>query len=144
MGQVSTARPSTAQPLSVFDIAGRAMAAQLIRLNTVASNLANAGSVAGSADATYQPRKPVFATAFDGASRATVDVERIATGTAAPEKRHDPGHPLANADGDVFVANVDVNQELVEMMETSRQYQNNVEVLATAKTLMLDTLKLGK
>jgi flagellar basal-body rod protein FlgC len=134
----------TAQPLSVFDIAGRAMAAQLVRLNTTASNLANAGSVAGSAAEAYQPRKPVFATTFDGASRATVDVAEIATGTAQPERRHDPGHPLANADGDVFVAAVDVNQELVEMMETSRQYQNNVEVLSTAKTLLLDTLKLGK
>lgn len=135
---------AAAQPLSVFDIAGRAMAAQLVRLNTTASNLANAGSVAGTAAGAYQPRKPVFATAFDGAARATVDVAGIATGTAKPERRHDPGHPLADANGDVFVAAVDVNQELVEMMETSRQYQNNVEVMATAKTLLLDTLKLGK
>jgi flagellar basal-body rod protein FlgC len=133
-----------APPLSVFDIAGRAMAAQLVRLNTTASNLANAGSIAGSEADAYQPRKPVFATIFDGASRATVDVAEIATATAKPERRHEPGHPLANADGDIFVAAVDVNQELVEMMETSRQYQNNVEVMSTAKTLLLDTLKLGK
>jgi flagellar basal-body rod protein FlgC len=133
-----------AQPLSVFDIAGLAMAAQLVRLNTIASNLANAGSIAGTAAGAYQPRKLVFAAAFDGASRETVDVVSIASGTAAPERRHDPGHPLADADGDVFVAAVDVNQELIEMMETSRQYQNNVEVLSTAKTLMLDTLRLGK
>lgn len=133
-----------AQPLSVFDIAGRAMSAQLVRLNTVASNLANAGSIAGTAEAAYQPRKPVFAAAFDGASRATVDVAGIATGTAAPERRHDPGHPLANANGDVFVAAVDVNQELIEMIETSRQYANDIEVMGTAKALMLDTLRLGK
>jgi flagellar basal-body rod protein FlgC len=133
-----------AQPLSVFDIAGLAMAAQLVRLNTIASNLANAGSIAWTAAGAYQPRKLVFAAAFDGASRETVDVVSIASGTAAPERRHDPGHPLADADGDVFVAAVDVNQELIEMMETSRQYQNNVEVLSTAKTLMLDTLRLGK
>ena len=131
-------------PLSVFDIAGRAMAAQLVRLNTIASNLANAGSVAGTAEGAYQTRKPVFAAAFDGASRATVDVAAVVTGTAPPERRHDPGHPLADARGDVFVAVVDVNQELIEMIETSRQYANNVEVIGTAKALMLDTLRLGK
>lgn len=131
-------------PLSIFDIAGRAMSAQLVRLNTTASNLANAGAVAGSADTAYQPRKPVFATAFDGAARATVDVESIVSGTAIPERRHDPGHPLADSRGDVFVAAVDVNQELVEMIETQRQYANNVEVLSTAKALMLDTLRLGR
>jgi len=131
-------------PLSIFDISGRAMAAQLVRLNTIASNLANAGSVAGSPDAAYRARKPVFATMLDGASRATVDVERVVAAGAEPERRHDPNHPLANADGDVWAAAVDVNQEMVEMIETSRQYQNNVEVMSTAKTLMLDTLRLGK
>lgn len=129
--------------LSVFDIAGRAMSAQLVRLNTVASNLANAGSVAGSAAAAYRPIKPVFATHYDGGG-ATVDVERIAIGDAAPERRHDPAHPLADSNGDVWAARVDVNQEIVEMTETARQYANNVEVLATAKALILDTLRLGR
>lgn len=131
-------------PLSIFDISGRAMAAQLVRLNTTASNLANAGSVAGSAAGAYQALKPVFATTMDGAARATVDVERVVGGHAPPERRHDPGHPLADANGDVFVAAVDVNQEMVEMIETSRQYANDVEVLSTAKSLMLETLRLGK
>lgn len=133
-------------PLSIFDIAGRAMAAQMTRLNTTASNLANAGSVAGSAAGAYQARKPLFVAAYDAAdaARATVDVERIVTGHAAPEKRHEPQHPLADANGDVFVAAVDANQELVEMVETQRQYANNVEVLQTAKALLLDTLRLGK
>lgn len=131
-------------PLSIFDISGRAMAAQLVRLNTTASNLANAGSVAGTAAGAYRSLKPVFATTLDGASRATVDVERVVGGTTPPERRHDPGHPLADADGDVFVAAVDVNQEMVEMIETSRQYANNVDVLSTAKSLMLETLRLGR
>ena len=133
-------------PLSIFDIAGRAMAAQLTRLNTTASNLANAGSVAGSAAGAYQAKKPLFVTAYDGANsaRATVDVERIVSGHVAPETRHDPSHPLADANGDVFIAAVDSNQELVEMVETQRQYANNVEVLQTAKSLLLDTLRLGK
>ncbi len=129
-------------PLSVFDIAGRAMSAQLVRLNTTASNLANAGSVAGSEAAAYRPLMPVFATVYGGGT-ATVDVERIASG-ASPERRHDPGHPLADRNGDVWVASVDVNQEIVEMTETARQYANNVEVMATAKTLILDTLRMGK
>lgn len=131
-------------PLSIFDIAGRAMVAQLTRLNTIASNLANAGSVAGSAAGAYQAKKPLFVTVYDGASRATVDVAEIVSGQVAPETRHDPSHPLADANGDVFIAAVDTNQELVEMVETSRQYANNVEVLQTAKALLLDTLRLGK
>ena len=130
-------------PLSVFDIAGRAMSAQLVRLNTTASNLANAGSIAGSEADAYRPLKPVFRTDYQG-GLATVDVERIAPGTAPPERRHDPAHPLADANGDVWVASVDVNQEIVEMTETARQYANNVEVMATAKTLILDTLRMGK
>ena len=130
-------------PLSVFDIAGRAMSAQLVRLNTVASNLANAGSVAGSSASAYRPLKPVFAATYQG-GLATVDVERIAAETAAPERRHDPGHPLADAAGDVWVARVDVNQEIVEMTETARQYANNVEVMTTVKALILDTLRIGK
>ena len=128
--------------LSVFDIASRAMSAQLVRLNTVASNLANAGSVAGSETDAYRALKPVFRTTYDG-SVATVDVERIASGRPA-ERRHDPAHPLADAQGNVWVSSVDTNQELIEMTETARQYANNVEVMATAKTLILDTLRMGK
>jgi flagellar basal-body rod protein FlgC len=131
--------------MSIFDISGRAMSAQLVRLNTTASNMANAGAVAGSAEEAYRARKPVFATALDRASeaRATVDVEEIVTTGAEPVKRHDPGHPLADQDGYVYEAAVDTQAELVDMLEASRQYQNNVEVLRTAKSLMLSTLKMG-
>ncbi|MEY2883618.1 MAG: hypothetical protein RL490_1342 [Pseudomonadota bacterium] len=129
-------------PLSTFDIAGRAMAAQLVRLNTIASNLANAGAVSGSADTAYRALKPVFATAYRGAT-ATVDVASVQR-TGTPDKRNDPSHPLADAEGNVWTAAVDPNQELVEMVETQRQYANNVEVLTAAKTLALDTLKLGR
>jgi flagellar basal-body rod protein FlgC len=131
-----------AAPLSTFDIAGRAMAAQLVRLNTIASNLANAGAVAGTEAGAYRALKPVFATRYAGAA-ATVDVADI-TRTGTPEKRQEPGHPLADPDGNIWVATVDPNQELVEMVETSRQYANNVEVLTTAKSLALDTLRLGR
>jgi flagellar basal-body rod protein FlgC len=134
-----------AQPMNVFDIAGRAMSAQLLRLNTTASNLANAGGIAGSEAEAYRTMKPVFRTSFDKATgMATVDVERIVTAGATPAKRHDPSHPLADADGNVFESAVDETRELVDMLETARHYQNNVEVMQAAKSLILDTLKLGK
>lgn len=130
--------------LGVFEIAARAMGAQVTRLGTIASNLANAGSVAGSAETAYQARKPLFATAYGDAAHATVDVDRIVTARLPPERRRDPAHPLADANGDVWVAAVDANQELVEMVETARHYANNVEVMATAKSLLLETLRLGR
>src|SRR5690606_32977812 len=97
-----------AQPMNVFDVAGRAMSAQLLRLNTTASNLANAGGVAGSEAEAYRSMKPVFRTSFDKASGlATVDVQNVVTAGPAPTKRHDPSHPLADADGNVFESAVD-------------------------------------
>lgn len=133
------------QPLSVFQVAGRAMSAQLVRMNTTASNLANAGGVAGSAEAAYRTLKPVFRTSFDQASGlATVDVQQIVTAGDMPTKRYDPSNPMADKDGNVFDAAVDETRELVDMMETARTYQNNVEVMQTAKSLIVDTLKLGR
>lgn len=132
-------------PMTIFQVAGRAMSAQLVRMNTTASNLANVGGVAGSADAAYKSMKPVFRTSFDAASGlATVDVEKIVTAGEAPTKRYDPTNPLADKDGNIFEAAVDETRELVDMMESSRTYQNNVEVMNTAKSLIVDTLKLGR
>ena len=132
-------------PLSIFQVAGRAMSAQLVRMNTTASNLANAGNSAGSAEAAYKTMKPVFRTSFDQASgMATVDVERVVTAGEAPTKIYDPSNPLADKDGNIYQAAVDETRELVDMMETARTYQNNVEVMQTAKSLIIDTLKLGR
>ena len=130
--------------LSIFDISSRAMSAQLVRLNTTASNLANAGSISGSEQSAFRALKPVFRTVTGADGTATVAVDRIAASPVAPTRRHDPGHPLADADGDVFVAAVDGAAELVEMLETARQYQNNVQVLQTAKSLVNETLRLGQ
>lgn len=130
--------------LSLFDISGRAMAAQLVRLNTTASNMANAGTVSGSEASAFRAMKPVFRTVMGDNGTATVAVDRIATSQAAPTKRHDPAHPLADQNGDVWEAAVDSAAELVEMIETSRQYQNNVQVLQTAKGLITETLRLGQ
>jgi flagellar basal-body rod protein FlgC len=133
-----------ASPMNVFDIAGRAMSAQLVRLNTTASNLANAGSVSGDKASAFRALKPVFETVTDSAGVATVQVKRVVQSEMEPVKRHAPGHPLADKDGFVWDAGVDTAAELVEMVETARQYQNNVQVLQTAKTLTLDTLRLGQ
>ena len=134
-----------ADPLSIFQVAGRAMTAQLVRMNTTASNLANVGGVAGSAEAAYKTMKPVFRTSFDAASgMSTVDVEKVVSAGEEPTKRYDPSNPLADKDGNVFAAAVDGTRELVDMMETARSYQNNVEVMQTAKSLIIDTLKLGR
>lgn len=134
-----------ASPMNIFDVAGRAMSAQLVRMNSSASNLANAGSIAGSAEAAYRPVKPVFRTELDRSSGlASVSVDHITRSDAAAIRQHDPDHPLADENGDVWVAPVDETQEMVEMMESARQYQNMIEVLQTAKSLMLDTMRLGK
>ena len=135
----------SSQPLTIFQVAGRAMSAQLVRMNTTASNLANAGGVSGSADAAYRTMKPVFRTQFDAASGlSTVDVASVVTAGEAPTKRYDPSNPQADKDGNVYEAAVDETRELVDMMETARAYQNNVEVMQTAKSLVIDTLKLGR
>lgn len=134
-----------ADPMSIFQVAGRAMSAQLVRLNTTASNLANAGGTTGSADTAYKTMKPVFRTSFDAASGlATVDVEKIVTAGEAPTKIYDPNNPIADKDGNIYQAAVDESREFVDMMETARSYQNNVEVMNTAKQLTIDTLKLGR
>jgi flagellar basal-body rod protein FlgC len=130
--------------LSIFDISGRAMAAQLVRLNSTASNLANAGTVSGSESQAFRAIKPVFRTVTGQDGTATVSIDRMATTGLAPTKRHDPNHPLADNNGDVWEAAVDSAAEMVEMLETSRHYQNNVQVLQTAKGLTLETLRLGQ
>lgn len=130
-------------PLTLFDVARRGMSAQLVRMNAAASNLANAGSVAGSEDAAYRPLRPVFAEELDAATGlSTVAVRGVQRSGAAPVREHDPDHPLADANGDVWSSPVDENAEMVEMLDSSRQYQNLVEALQTAKQLMLDTMRM--
>jgi flagellar basal-body rod protein FlgC len=134
--------PAPAQ-LTLFNVAERSMSAQLVRMNAAASNLANAGSVAGSAEGAYRPLRPVFATQLDKASGlATVNVSAVTRSQAAPVREYNPDHPLADAEGNVWTAPVDENAEMVEMLEASRQYQNLVEAMSTAKQLMLETMRM--
>lgn len=130
-------------PMTIFDLAQRGMSAQMVRMNAAASNLANAGSISASQDGTYRALRPVFAEQLDKASGlATVQVQSVIRDNAAPIREHNPDHPLADENGDVWTSPVDENAEMVEMLESSRQYQNLVEALSTAKQLMLDTMRL--
>lgn len=130
-------------PMTLFDVAGRGMSAQLVRMNAAASNLANAGSVSATEAEAYRPLRPVFAEDLDAASGlSSVEVRAVTREDAKAVRTHSPGHPLADANGDVWISPVDENAEMVEMLEASRQYQNLVEALSTAKQLMLDTMRL--
>jgi flagellar basal-body rod protein FlgC len=133
----------------IFDIAGSGMSAQSVRMNTVASNLANADSVSGDPNTVYRARHPVFqavmgqGSGVNAESAASVNVTGIAQSQAPPEMRYDPGNPLADAQGNVYAPNVNVVEEMADMISASRSYQNNVEVLNTTRDMMLQTLKLG-
>lgn len=130
-------------PLSVFGQAQRAMSAQLVRMNAAASNLANAGTVSGSEQDAYRPLRAVFSEQLDAATgTATVKVNGVYRSSATPLREHEPDNPLADGNGDVWAAPVDENAEMVEMMDSARQYQNVVEALQTSKQLMLDTLRM--
>lgn len=130
----------------IFDIAGSALAAQSVRLNTVASNLANADSVASDPSRVYRARAPVFqALAVEGdPALAGVKVESVVESTAAPQKRYEPGHPQADGQGYVYAPAVNAVEEMVNLISAARSYQSSVEVLNTSKDLMLRTLNIGK
>ncbi len=130
-------------PQSIFDIAGSAMRAQSLRLNTTASNLANASSVAGTAEEAYRARHPVFAAVLDN-EIGGVKTRGVVESSREPEMIYEPGHPLANEEGYVFGSNVDNVEEMANMMSASRSYQSNVDMIATVRQLMLQTLKMGE
>ena len=133
---------------NIFDIAGRAMAAQMVRLNTISSNLANAGATTGDPKTVYKPLKPEFKTQYSESVKkngiSTVNVSKVVELQKEPFKIFDPNHPLADGDGYIYKAPINVEEEMVDMMEASRQYQNNIEVVTTLKALTLKTINLGK
>jgi flagellar basal-body rod protein FlgC len=124
------------------------MAAQLVRLNTVASNLANAGSTTGDPKTTYKPLKPIFETQYSDLVKkngvATVDAIEVKEIGREPIKQYMPQHPVADAQGYIYKAAVNVDEEMVDMLEASRQYQNNVEVISTLRALTMRTINIGK
>jgi flagellar basal-body rod protein FlgC len=130
----------------IFSIAGSGLAAQSQRLNTVASNLANVDSAAGPDGKVYAARQVLFqSTPVDGGDpRAQgVRVSTVSESAAPPRRVHDPKHPMADKDGFVLLPNVSVVDEMVNMIAASRAYQNNVEVMNTAKNMLAKTLTLG-
>jgi flagellar basal-body rod protein FlgC len=134
----------------IMDIAGSGLSAQLVRMNTTASNIANSGVVAGSEAEAFRGKRPMFQTILDQASARNamqaaggVRVTGIVNDSGPVEQLHSPGHPLANAQGYVWGSNVNEVQEMIEMLDASRGYQNNVEVIKTTKDLMMRTLEIA-
>ena len=135
--------------LSIFNISGSAASAQSQRLNVVASNLANADTVAGPDGQAYKARQVTFQTELmgqtaDDATSAGVRVSTVSEDQTPGRRVHDPKHPSADADGFVTYSNVNAVEEMVNMISASRSYQNNLEVMNTAKTLLLKTIQLGQ
>jgi flagellar basal-body rod protein FlgC len=132
----------------IFDVAGTGMSAQSVRLNTTASNLANADSVSGDPTQVYKAKHPLFEAIRSGigakAATTGVSVKGIVESQSAPTARYEPGNPLADTKGFVYAPNVNTVEEMVDMISASRSYQNNVEVMNTAKDMMLATLRLGQ
>lgn len=131
---------------SVFDLGTRALSAQMLRMNATASNLANAGTVAGSADAAFRPLRPVFTVdeAAPGTGLSAPRADRIVSLDREPAKMFRPDHAQADAEGFVYESPVQVEEEMVDMIEASRQYQNTLEALSTLRTLMARTLTMGQ
>jgi flagellar basal-body rod protein FlgC len=136
---------------NIFGIAGSAMSAQMIRMNASASNMANAGTSAGSLEDAHKAQRPSFETLLSqhqatsvaptiGGVRVSSMVEDQTPNSAI----HDPGNPNANEDGMVFLSNVNAVVEMVDMLAAARSYENNIEVMNTARQLMMKTLDLTK
>jgi flagellar basal-body rod protein FlgC len=136
---------------NVFNTAGSALNAQTIRLNTTASNLANAESVDGDPSKVYRARHPVFRTMLDPAdsgfdgenSTAGVRVLGVVESTAPPTMRYQPDHPLANKDGYIYMSNVNSIEEMTNMISAQRSFATNVEAVNTARDLLLKTISMG-
>lgn len=129
----------------VFNVSGSAVSAQSQRLNVVASNLANAESVAGPDGQPYKARQVLFQTQMmdADASAAGVRVASVIEDNATPRRIHNPEHPLADEQGYVTMTNVNAVEEMVNMISASRSYQSNIDVMNTAKSLLMKTLQLG-
>jgi len=138
---------------NVFDITGSGMSAQSVRLNTTASNIANADSVSSSVDKTYRARHPVFAAAMQEAaagqnskdgSGVGVDVLGIVESDKPLNVEYSPSHPMADKDGFIYKPNVNVIEEMTNMISASRSYQTNVQLAESAKSMLTKTLTLGQ
>jgi flagellar basal-body rod protein FlgC len=132
----------------IFDTASSGMSAQSLRLNLVASNMANADAVSSSIDQTYRARQPVFKTVLDqlnpDAAATGVQMAGVVESQAPLVQEYAPDHPLANEEGYIFRPNVNMVEEMANMMSASRSYQSNVEVANAAKQLLIATIQMGQ
>ncbi|MBI3343957.1 MAG: flagellar basal body rod protein FlgC [Gammaproteobacteria bacterium] len=135
---------------NIFDIAGSSLSAQSLRLNTTASNMANADTVSSTPQQAYRARQPVFAAVMDALggdgqeTRVAVKVLGIVESQAPVRSQYEPNNPLADAQGYTYMSNVNPIEEMANMMSASRSYQSNLEVINTSKQLMLRTLAMGQ
>jgi flagellar basal-body rod protein FlgC len=132
-----------------MDIAGSSLSAQTVRLNSIASNMANANTVASSPEDTYRARTPLFKAVLEtqlasDRSQMGVQIDRMEEIGGDPRAEFNPGHPLADEEGYIYRPNIDVATEMVNMMQASRSFQNSIEAINTAKQLAMRTLTLGK
>jgi len=132
--------------LPIFDVAGSALSAQSVRLNTIASNLANADSVGSTPETAYKPIEPIFESHVlrGQVGLTTVQVKGVEQTDKAAIKRYEPGHPMADGQGYVYAPDVDPVAQMVNLISASRGYQANVEVLNSARELALATLMIGR
>lgn len=132
--------------MSVFNISSSAMNAQSVRLNTTASNLANAESVSSSEADAYRARQPVFETVLNNLTGEVmgVTVAEVVKSEAPVMKQYSPGNPMADKEGYIFRSNVNAMEEMANMISASRSYQNNVQVMNTSKEMLMSTLRLGQ
>ncbi len=133
----------------VFEIAGSALSAQSMRMNTLASNLANASTVSGDKEKTFRARYPVFEAVLAESSRpeeggAAVRVTEVIESEKPALARYEPGNPIADADGYVYAPDINPVEQMVDMIAASRSYQNNIEVMNASKEMLLATLRLGQ
>jgi flagellar basal-body rod protein FlgC len=132
--------------LPIFDVAGSAMQAQSVRLSTVASNLANANTIAGTAEGAYRAKQPIFSAepVSTHTELAGVRVTEVRESDAQALRRYEPGSPLADEQGYVYAPDIDPVAQMVDMISASRSYQANVEVFNSAKELAVATLNMGR
>lgn len=132
--------------MNVLDIAGSGMAAQSVRLNTTASNMANLNTVSGNAETAYRARHPVFEAALADSGSAPAGGVRIlgvVESGREPPRVYEPGHLLADDEGYIYRSNVNLAEEMANMISASRAFQTNAEILTTSRDLLLRTLNLG-
>ncbi len=132
---------------NILDISASAMHAQTVRLNTIASNMANVDSISSNSEETYRSKQPVFQTILEGSEhepRGGVRVKEIVESQEPLKMEYAPNHPMANEEGYIFRPNVNVVEEMANMMSASRSYETNIEVMNTSKQLLLRTIQLGK